>query len=108
MNDFKSILIQVKKSLSSFSGPGRYNNIRKKSISFDLPLSQINFNREFISKIPGIHQAFQVPMRLKLTPADLEPVFGQDWHIFNFRDSKTRVRVLGEVGLVVQEEDAEM
>ena len=99
MNDFKSIHIQVKRALSSYSGPGRLHNVRKKSISVDLPLSDISFKRNFLDKFPPLDKDFKLPMKFKLTGPELEQVFGKEWYIVYFRESKTRIRVLGDVDL---------
>ena len=106
-NDFKSVHMQVKRALSCFSGGGKNQNVRRKFVAVDLPMSKESFMSNFCSKIDDMPRDLKVPVKLKLSAHHLNKVFGQGWHVYHFRNSQTRNRILGPVEVFFPQESYE-
>ena len=65
-----------------------------KSSAIDLPLSQKVFSDHF-----PVQYQYQDNFKCTVSVSDLNDVFGENWHIYQFPNSITRKRILGMVTL---------
>ena len=91
-NELQALHFTLMRSLACVSHgiKGNYSNV--KYIAVDAPLSQKIFSDVLPTDYKG-----QDSFKESVSVADLDCVFGQDWHIFNFENSTTHKRIIGNV-----------
>ena len=89
-NELEAVKMAIVRSLSclSYGQKGKYINI--KSICIDLPLSRNTFRNKFPVEYCG-----QDNFKQLLDVDELNCVFGDEWHVYNFPKSSTRNRIIG-------------
>ena len=94
LNQLNSLKLAVIKALSSlsFSRQGKYTSIKKNSV--DLPISPDVFANKFPVSYTG-QESFKTVVAIN----DLNDVFGENWHVINFKNSTTTKRVIGLINL---------
>ena len=90
----ESLKYSVRRSLSTLSVGfrGKYSNVRHFCV--DVPLSPNTFCRLFADEYRD-----EENFKKMLTVEQLSAVLGLNWHLFQFQQSNTRKRVIGDVQL---------
>ena len=94
-NEFNAIQVCIRKAISSvpYQRAGKCTSL--KTISIDVPCSQKVFLEKFANSVTPIHYCLQENYKCTVSPSDLNAVFGEDWHVFNYHKSSTRHRIIG-------------
>ena len=89
-----SMKFSVRRCLAtlSFGFRGKYSNV--KYCSVDLPLSNNAFSSFFADDYTN-----EDNFKRNVSVKHLNAVFGSNWHIYNFPNSSTRRRIIGDVHL---------
>ena len=98
-NQFNAIQLCLRKAISSvpYQRAGKCASV--KSISIDVPCSQKVFIDRFASPVMSMCYSLEENYKCTLSPSDLNPVFGANWHIFQYVKSCTTRRIIGLIVL---------
>ena len=69
---------------------GQYKS--SKIYFIDLPFSQRNFRKYFCIQYNG-----EISVKMSMAVSDMDNLFGENWHIVEFKNSSTRKRIIGLV-----------
>ena len=93
-NELEALKFSVRRALSTLSlgFRGKYTNV--KYLCIDVPLSPKTFCRSFAEEYSEEDNFKKI-----VSVDDLNSVFGVNWHCFQFEQSNTTKRVIGNVQL---------
>ena len=74
---------------------GRTSNL--KTVSVDLPCSKKVFAERFACSSNAVQYGGEELFKCSVNPSELDNVFGENWHIFMYRNSSTVRRIFGLV-----------
>ena len=94
-NEFNAIRLCVFKAIgaTSYAKADKRSNI--KTVSVDMPCSQLLFRNQFVSKLTDICYFDDNSFKFSVTPSELNVIFGDNWHTYHYRHSSTQRRIIG-------------
>ena len=98
-NEFKALRMSILKSLSTARFVKGGQSVLTKTLCVDMPCSRNLFVHNFVCSVPHIDYSGENSYKCRVMPSDLNNVFGENWHIFQYAKSCTRRRIIGLVSI---------